>query len=307
MESRQLRSFVTLAQHRHFTRAAAQLHIAQPALSQQIQQLERELGVRLFHRTRRRVEVTAPGEVLLARATHILAEMERAQTEMAEFAGLRRGRILLGALQSLSGYWLSGVLTRFHAQYPGIEIELQEDGTEQLVELLVGGRLDFAVLHVTGSSVPVTLSEPQMRVETLFHEELLLITAPDHPLTRRSLVAMPELRDEPFIAFKPGGGLRRALAAASAAAGFSPHIVCESGNLTTIRALVAEGMGVAILPRSVADAPGRAVAEVRVPMFELTRKVVLVHRADHYHSAAAEMCMRFLRSSPPTDPDDLVL
>ncbi len=113
MDVRQLRSFVTLAHHRHFTRAAAQPHIAQPALSQQIQQLERELGVLLVQRTRRRIELTAPGEVLLARAERILAEMERVQTDMAEFAGVRRGRIVLGVLQSLSGYWLSDVLTRF--------------------------------------------------------------------------------------------------------------------------------------------------------------------------------------------------
>lgn len=304
MDIRQLRSFVTIAHHRHFTRAAAQLHIAQPALSQQVRQLEQELGVLLLQRTRRRVELTAPGEVLLARAERILAEMERAQTDMAEFAGLRRGRVVLGVLQSLSGYWLSGVLTRFHARYPGIEIELQEDGTEQLVGLLAGGYLDFAVLHVTGNSAPSALSHPGIRLEPLFHEELLLITAPGHVLAARAVVAMSDLRTELFIAFKPGGGLRHALVAASAAAGFSPHIVCESGNLTTIRALVAEGMGIAIFPRSVAEAPGRAVAVIRVPMHELTRRVVLAYRADHYHSAAAEACMAYLRDSWTTGTED---
>lgn len=306
MDIRQLRSFVTLAQRRQFTRAAAHLHTAQPALSQQIQQLEQELGVRLLQRTHRRVELTAPGEVLLARAERILAEMERAQTEMAEFAGLRRGRVLLGVLQSLSGYWLSGVLTRFYARYPGIEIESHEDGTEQLVGLLAGGRLDFAVVHVTGNSAPTALSHPEMRVEPLFRADLLLITAPGHALAQRQVVAMPDLRNEPFIAFKPGGGLRHALAAASAAAGFAPHVVCESGNLTTIRALVAEGMGVAVLPRSVAEAPGRAVAVIHVPMLELTRRVVLACRADHCRSAAAEACMAFLRMSWTTAQDDTV-
>jgi DNA-binding transcriptional LysR family regulator len=296
VDIRQLRYFVTLAHMRHFTRAAAQLQIAQPALSQQIRQLERELGVMLVRREHRQVELTAPGEALLAHAERILTEMEHARAEMAEFAGLRRGRVLLGALQSVSGYWLCGVLARFHARYPGIELALREDGAEQLAQLLGAARLDLALLHVTSHTPPPYLTAAEVVTEPLFSEELVLIAAPDSPLARRDTVAFAELRDAAFVAFKPGGGLRRALMEASAVEGFTPHIACESGDLNTIRALVATGLGVTLVPRSVATAAGRAVAIVTITSPRLARTVVLTWRTDHVRSVAAEACLAFIRA-----------
>lgn len=305
MDVRQLRYFVVLAHQRHFTRAAALLHIAQPALSQQVRALERELGVTLLNRTRRRVELTGAGEALLARAERLLAELEHAEAEMAEFAGLRRGRVVLGALQSLSGYWLAGVLACFHAQYPGIELALREDGSEQLVQLLAAAQLDFALLHVTGEPWPAYLLSPEIATEPLFAEELVLIAPLGHPLADRGEgvpVAFAELRDEAFVAFKPGGGLRQALEAAGASAGFAPRIVCESANLTTIRALVADGLGVSLLPRSVAESPGRAVAVIPLAEPSLARRVLLAWRADHLRSAAAQTCLAFIRDAAmPSD------
>ncbi len=297
MDIRQLRYFVALAQQRHFTRAAALLQIAQPALSQQIQALERELGIVLLNRTRQRVELTAAGEALLARAERILAELEHTLAEMAEFAGLRRGRVLLGALQSLSGYWLSGVLARFHACYPGIELALREDGSEQLIQLLSAAQLDFALVHVTSDPWPPYLLAAELVAEPLFREELVLIAPTAHPLAGRSGVAFAELREEAFVAFKPGGGLRRGLAEASAAAGFAARIVCESANLTTIRVLVAEGLGISLLPRSVADSAGREVAIVPIVEPSLARTVLLTWRTDHVRSAAAQTCFAFIRSA----------
>jgi len=297
MDIRQLRYFVALARERHFTRAAALLQIAQPALSQQIQALERELGVVLLNRTRRRVELTAAGEALLARAERILAELEHTQAEMAEFAGLRRGRVLLGALQSLSGYWLSGVLTRFHTRYPGIELALREDGSEQLIQLLAAAHLDFALVHVTGDPWPPYLLQAELVAEPLLREELVLIAPTVHPLAGRRGVDFAELRDESFIAFKPGGGLRRALVEAGATAGFTPRIVCESANLNTIRVLVAEGLGISLLPRSVAESAGRAVAIIPIAEPSLARTVLLTWRTDHVRSAAAETCLAFIRAA----------
>jgi LysR family transcriptional activator of glutamate synthase operon len=297
MDIRQLRYFAVLARQRHFTRAAALLQIAQPALSQQIQTLERELGVVLLNRTRRRVELTAAGEALLARAERILAELEHTQAEMAEFAGLRRGRVLLGALQSLSGYWLSDVLARFHARSPGIELALREDGSEQLVQLLSAAQLDFALVHVTGEPWPPYLLEAELVAEPLLREELVLIAPPAHPLAGRTEVGFAELHDEAFVAFKPGGGLRRALEEAGAVSGFAPRIVCESANLTTIRVLVAEGLGISLLPRSVASAAGREVAVVPIAEPSLARTVLLTWRTDHQLSAAAETCLAFIRAA----------
>src|SRR5215469_9189063 len=115
MELRHLRYFVAVAQKKHFTQAAEELNLAQPALSQQIQQLERELGLLLLERTSRSVRLTLAGEVFLRRAERILREVELAQQEMQEFAGLKRGRVVIGTLQSLEAFHFSALLARFHA------------------------------------------------------------------------------------------------------------------------------------------------------------------------------------------------
>src|SRR4051812_34310169 len=115
MELRQLRYLVALADERHFTRAAQRMHVAQPALSQQIRRLEDELGLVLVHRTTRQVALTDAGELLVARARRALAELDAARAELADLAGVRSGRVVIGAMQSLGGYDLSALLADFHA------------------------------------------------------------------------------------------------------------------------------------------------------------------------------------------------
>ena len=122
MELRQLRYLVTLADERHFTRAAALLHIAQPALSQQIRRLEDELGIALVDRTTRHVSLTAAGERLVARARRALAEVEAATAELSELSGIRTGRVVIGAMRSTGPFDLSALLAAFHALHPGVEL-----------------------------------------------------------------------------------------------------------------------------------------------------------------------------------------
>jgi DNA-binding transcriptional LysR family regulator len=296
MELRQLRYFIAVAHRRHFTQAAEELSIAQPALSQQIQQLERELGIALFERTSRRVRLTSAGEALLIRAERILVEVERAQTEMQEFAGLTRGRVVIGALQSLGAFRLPALLARFHTRYPGIEIVLREESTEQLLELLSAGRLDLTLIHATDDLLPLELTHSPVVTERLLTEELVLVVAPNHALALRQSLSIEELREEPFVLFKPGSGLRRAIVQSSAAAGFTPRIMFESGDLGTIRSLVAEGLGVSVLPRSVAEAPGKEIVIVPLGPPPLTRTVLLAWHADYYHSPAAAAFLSFIRN-----------
>ncbi|HLL79807.1 MAG TPA: LysR family transcriptional regulator, partial [Ktedonobacteraceae bacterium] len=260
MELRQLRYFVAVAHTRHFTQAAEQLSIAQPALSQQIRQLERELGISLFKRTSRQVQLTSAGEALLARGERILAEVEWARLEMQQYSGLERGRVVIGALQSLEAFRFPALLARFHTRYPGIEIVLREEATERLVALLNTGQLDLTIVQVIDNSWPLDLNASSIVTEKLLTEELVLVVAPGYALASRQSVSMEELRDEPFISFKPGSGLRHTIMQRSLAAGFTPRILFESGELATIRLLVAEGLGISILPRSVAEATGKAVS-----------------------------------------------
>ena len=296
MELRHLRYFVEVAHRKHFTQAAEELSLAQPALSQQIQQLERELGIALLERTSRRVRLTSAGEVFLKRAELILAEAEQAQREMQEFAGLKRGRVVIGALQSLDAFHFSALLARLHARYPEIEIVLREEAHEELLELLKVGTLDLSLLQVIGRTQPLELTTLSLATEELLTEEIVLVVSPNHPLASQQQVSMDNLRDETFISFKPGSSLRYILLQRARDAGFAPRIFFESGDLWAIRSLVAEGLGVAVLPRSVAETPGRQIVPLSFSPQPLLRTILLAWDTHVYHAPATTACLDFMRN-----------
>lgn len=295
MELRHLRYFVAVAQKKHFTQAAEELNLAQPALSQQIQQLERELGLLLLERTSRSVRLTSAGEVFLRRAERILLEVELAQREMQEFACLKRGRIVIGALQSLEAFHFSALLARFHARYPEIEIVLREEANEKLIEHLQAGTLDLSLIQITSDTSFLELANSFIATEKLLTEEIVLVVAPDHPLARKGQIMVEDLHEETFITFKAGSSLKHILLRIAHDAGFTPLILFESGDLVTIRSLVAEGVGIAMLPRSVAEAPGREVALVSFSHPPLMRTILLAWHIQTYHTPATTACLDFMR------------
>jgi len=299
MELRQLRYAVAVARRRHFTAAAADLHVAQPALSQQIKLLERELGVALFDRSGHRVRPTAAGEAFLARAERLLAEADSARAEMAEFAGLARGRVVIGSLPSLAERQLPALLAAFHALYPGIELFLREETTTELLALVRAGEADVALLHRDGAEAPPA----NIVLETLFTEDLIAIVAPAHRFAARERLSLQELGEEPFIASKPGSAIRRTVLDACAAEGIAPRIAFESGGTATVRALAAAGLGVAVLPRSDALAEGPPVAVVPLDA-ALMRTVALAWSPVRYHSAAAAAFLAFARDALRRPPDE---
>lgn len=281
MELRQVRYFVAVARAGHFRRAADTLGIAQPALSYQIQRLERELGVALFERTSRRVRLTSAGGAFLERAERILADVDHAERDMREYASLERGRVVVGALQSPETLRLPELLGVFHARYPGIEIALREENTEQLGRALDARQIDLALIalpgqpHVIGALAGAPPLPASVATEQLLEEEIVLAVAPDYALSAGDGIAFAELRDEPFIAYMPGSGLRATLTQACAVAGFAPRIVFESRELWTMRALASAGLGVTLLPRSSAEAPGAPIQIVSIRHPAITRLVAL--------------------------------
>ncbi|HEX3641142.1 MAG TPA: LysR family transcriptional regulator [Ktedonobacteraceae bacterium] len=259
MELRHLRYFVVLAHRLHFTQAAEELMIAQPALSQQIQALERELGVRLFERTPRHIRLTPAGQGLLVHAERVLADVDTLSAEMHAYAGLQRGRLRIGLLQSLGASWLAGLLARFHARYGGIELVLHEDVTEPMIEQVEMGGLDLAWMHTIGTIFPQSVHPQQIEVKAVSTEAVLLAGAPHHRLAGQKHIAWNELQAEEFILFKPGSGLRQVVMHLAQQANFRAQVVFESGDISSIRALVSEGVGISVFPQSVIDTPGRMI------------------------------------------------
>ncbi len=290
MELRQLRYLVALAEERHFTRAAAREHIAQPALSQQIRRLELEAGLPLVERTTRRVALTEAGEVLLARARRILAEVDAADEELQALSGLLTGHVVIGAIHTMAPIDLSLALGEFHQRHPGVELTVRDESSEELAEMLRVDELDLAFLSVTER-----IESHGIGLHQLVSEELVAIVPEEHRLGGRRRVRMAELAGERFITYREGARLRELLVSAAHSAGFEPHVALESNESALIRRLVARGLGVAILPRSDGAGPGLSVASLVQPAVK--RDITLAWRAGRRHTPAGA---RFLELAKET-------
>ncbi len=293
MELQQLRSFAAVARHRHFTRAAAELHIGQPAVSQHVRRLEGELGVRLLSRTTRTVELSEAGRLMLERTERALAELDAGLDELAELRGLLRGRLTIGAMQSLEPYDLPAVLAAFHELRPAIDIRVVEEVAPTMLGALLADELDVAFLPIEDGLPPGLDAEP------LFEDELVLVVARDHPLAGRSRVAVAALRDEPFVFLREGTGLRRAIEGAARREGFEPRARFETNELARVLALVGRGLGVSAVTRAVAQAAGEGVVAIPLrPAFR--RRVGLVWRSGRHHTPAANAFLEHAIGSVPS-------
>lgn len=280
VELRQLRYFVAVAELRHFTRAASELSVAQPSVSNSIRKLERELGSPLFHRVRGRVALTQAGEALLPWAKRALDDVAGARSQVRELAGLARGRLAVGATPSLTTVLLPEVLARFHAEHPGIDLVLHEAGSRDLLQRLAQGEVEVAL-------VILPVSQDSFATVPLRREELVLAVPRDHRFARRRRIAVGDLRDVPLVMFREGYDLRAVTIAACQHAGFEPSFALEGGEMDGVLRMVAAGLGVAVVPRSVVE-PGGALVAVRLSEPTLEREIGLAHRRDWTLSPAAE-------------------
>ncbi|MEH2322527.1 MAG: LysR substrate-binding domain-containing protein [Nostoc sp.] len=245
MELRHLRYFVTLAEELHFGRAAERLHIAQPPLSQQIRQLEKELGFELFHRTKRKVQLTEAGQVFLGEVQQIMRQLQQAIQVGQQASRGEIGQLVVGFVSSTAYNILPNILRTFRGSVPGVRIELHELTTDQQLEWLREGRMDIGFLRP-----PV--EENRFNWETIFQESLMVALPEGHLLASQSEVSWRSLTNEPFILFPRilAPGLYDLIISLCQQAGFSPKVAQEAIQMQTIVSLVAAEMGVAIVPAS---------------------------------------------------------
>lgn len=258
ISSRQLEYFQAVARELHFTRAAEALRIAQPALSQQIRKLERQLGLDLFERNNHRVDLTPAGSALLAHTERILSDLVAVEEEMLGWAGGVRGRIRLGAARGLTAR-LALVFAAFSSTYPAVEIELQEQNTEEMLAGLHAGRVDVVTL-----AAPPPPGDRSLVSHPLGTEPLVLVTGPFTPLAKHRRLPVRELDGVDLIKYPPGSAVGEIIASALATAGAVPRVRFETRDYSTARALVNVGLAAAIMPRSVAHAVGPSVRVVEL-------------------------------------------
>jgi len=293
VELRQLVYFDAVVRHGGFTRAAEALHVAQPGISAQIRQLEAELGVALLARTTRQVRPTDAGQLFLIRTRRILEELDAGRADMAQLTGVLTGRVRIGTVEALEPLDLPGALAAFHDRHPGVEVILRPSPVgQQLLDDLDAYQIDLAI-----GPAPAGLPDRYVAFP-LFSEELVVIAGADHHLDAHRGVSFAALREERFVSFPAGTGLRRILDAAAAPADFVPRVPYESTSLTQIRDLVSHGLGIALVPASVAAAPGRPVTTRSVQPDPIQRAIALTHRRDPPLPAAAQACQELLQRWP---------
>lgn len=244
MELRHLRYFRAVAEELHFGRAAERLHIAQPPLSQQIRQLERELQVTLLTRTTRSVELTPAGRAYLLRAVAILDDVDDAGEQARRISDGLEGRLVIGCVGSATYSLLPRLVRTLRETLPGVEVSVRGEmlAPAQLLALQAG-EIDLALLRP-----PVR--QPGVATEVIRRDRLLAALPADHPLAAREELSVADLRDEEFVAHAGHGRsvMSSILAAACADAGFVPNVRHEVTETSTLVTLVAAGLGVAIVP-----------------------------------------------------------
>ena len=282
MELRQLLCFERVADLGSMSRAAEALHLVQPAVSQQIALLEREIGLRLFHRGPRGVWPTEAGEALLPYARRILAEVERAGQVLGGLRELRGGRVAVGLTPSAVLSLLPELLEGYRRQHPLVEIQVVEDMTDALVEQLRDGRLDLALL-----SLPT--EDERLEIRPLFEERLMLVVGPNHRLARAEAVDLADLADEPWILPYRRHGVRALLEGACADAGFQLRVAVELSGLGPIKQLVQRGLGLSVLPPAVVDNEVRLGQLHAIPIARpaLIRSIGLARRRQEHPTPAA--------------------
>lgn len=282
MELHQLRSFVRVADEGSITRAAEGLYLTQPAVTQQIQGLERELGMALFDRTGRGMRLTGAGALLHGYARRILALAEECRQALADARSGSAGRLVLGAGVTTSIFHLPGWLRSFREGHPGIDVVVRTGRSREVAALALEREIDLGL-------VTSAVEHPDLRVVPLFEEEILLVTPPGHPLAGRA-VPPEELSHAPLILFPQGSGFREYLDRALADAGIDADVKMEMDSAEAIKSLVAVGLGISFLPAPAVEAEvaSGALARTRVEgLPPLHRSTSLLYRADRTLGAGA--------------------
>ncbi|MFQ4136940.1 LysR substrate-binding domain-containing protein [Nodosilinea sp. PGN35] len=297
MKIEQLRVFMAVAEHLHFTRAADSLYITQPAVSASIQTLEEEYGVKLFHRIGRHIELTDAGEMLQIEAQKILDQVELTAQGLRELNDLQRGELKIGSSLTVGNYWLPHKISHYKQQYPGISIKCTIANAEEIISGTVTGMFDLGL--VTGEVKP-SLSQ-NLAVSVIGQDVVAIVVGQSHPWFERDRVALPELTNTCWITREPGSGSRYMFERSLQNWGIDPSTLEISLILTTsemIKAVVEGGIGAAALPRSIVRSELKlgtlkaiaVVDDIDNPQhtYEMTQPVILLRHQKRFHTRVSK-------------------
>lgn len=295
MDLRQLEYVVAVAEAGTFTAAATALHVAQPAVSAQVARLERELGTPVFVRTPRGAVPTDVGREVVARARVTLASAASVTAAAAEHTGLLRGTARLGVVPGCTETTVVTALGDLRARAPGVEVTLREGTAAALVDDVLAGALDVALVGLAGPR-PAGLDG-----WVVTDDRLDLVVPPGHRWAGRRQLRTADLAEEPHVAMPPGAGLRTALDDAVAATGRAVRVSCEASDLAMVVSLVEAGLGVTLFPDSARAMLPAGVTVVRV-VPEVRSRLEVVHAAPLPPGPAGRALVAALRRAQGLEP-----
>ncbi len=284
MTFRHLRIFLSVCDHKNMTRAARALYLSQPSVSQAIAELEAYYGVRLFERLNRRLYLTSAGERLQSYARHILNLEEQAKKELSEHG--EAGTLRIGASLTIGTYLLPGLISAFHERQPQVELFTLVDNTNVIERLILEDRIDLGL-------VEGPVSSPDVVERAIRDDDLVVICAPTHPLSRKRRVAVSDLAAFMFIVREPGSGTRAIFENAMQEAGVAWKLAGVYNNIDAIKHAVRENLGLAVVPRiSITDEiRTRAVVPLKVQGLKLVRKFNFIYHRQKFFTKAMRVLM----------------
>lgn len=288
----QLRAFAAVARHHHFTRAAEELQVAQPSVSYQVRELERQMGVRLVELEGRKVHLTEAGELLAERAYAILNDLADLERDLRDRGAGLTGRLRLGASRTVGSYALPEVLADFRRRYPGIAVELAIDNTHAIERLLLEREVEVAVVEWKMESRAL-LSRP------LGSDTVALVAAPFHPLAAKKRLSVDDLRGQDFIWREDGSGTRALAEEALGSVVAELQTTMELDQPEGIVRLVEGGLGLTFISRTIVArqlAQG-SLRELSVDELNLTRHFSLVQLRGRQLSPAARLFVSVLEEA----------
>ncbi len=281
IELRHLRYFLAVAQTAHFTRAAEALYVSQPTLSQQIKQLEVELGTTLFDRIGKRVMLTEAGKILQTHAQRALAELEQAQQAIQELEGLQRGELAVGVVQTVNAYMVPDLVAGFTTSHPAISLRIQELSADEIEAGIEQGKLHLGIGFVPPTS-------PLLEAEPLFEENLVLIVGKAHHLARQKQVSFGELNNEPLVVLPSDFYTRRLMDEGLQTAGAQASLLVEMNTIAGILATVRATGAATVLPSlALRLKEGEELCSVELADPVPRRSIGLLWLRDGYRRAAA--------------------
>lgn len=279
MLARHIQYFIAVANHLSFTRAAAALHVSQPALSQQVRQLEESLGITLFDRSGRATRLTDAGEVYLRYAKRAAQELQEAKRAIDDLGDLSRGSLRVGVTPTFTSYLVGPLVEAFLGRYPNITLVVREIAQEAMEELLLADEVDVGIAFDNGHHL-------DLEAQALLVETLALVVGKQHPLATTASIGLEALNSESLILLSAEFATREQIDSYCRQHNIRPHVQVEANTISALIEVVSRTKLSTLLPATIAQAHEQLVA-IELDQQRLQRTAVLMQRKGVYQTAAA--------------------